>query len=173
MRAVLGKNKPGTVLIISSIAGIEGNYAAPMYCATKWAILGFVRSLAEAEKREGVRVMAICPGLVHTHLWTDRQDTMENFSYAAEHALSPTDVAERMIEMCQQKAKYGGGTVFETSVVGNRIIPTWNIDPPKWVTDAGVAQSTPQGMGKTDEDGETYNHIKELLKKERGAAIKR
>jgi NAD(P)-dependent dehydrogenase (short-subunit alcohol dehydrogenase family) len=163
MRAVLGKNKPATVLIISSISGLRGNYAAPMYCATKWAVIGFVRSLAEAEKREGVRVMAICPGLVHTHLWTDRPDIMKNLFYAAENALSPTDVAERMIEMCQQKAKYGGGTVFETSVFGSRVIPEWNIDPPNFPL---------LGTGTGDEVSETYSHIKELLEKERGAALK-
>jgi short-subunit dehydrogenase len=60
-----------------------------MYCATKFAVVGFVRSLAEAEKREGVRVMAICPGLTHTSLWSDRPDTMHNFFYTPEHAMSP------------------------------------------------------------------------------------
>jgi len=61
-RSLLSKNKKGTVLIISSIAGLQGNYAAPLYCATKWAVVGLVRSLAEAEEREGIRVLAVCPG---------------------------------------------------------------------------------------------------------------
>lgn len=78
---------------------------------------------------------------------------MNDFSYAAENALLPIDVAERMVEMCQQKAKYGGGTVLETSVAGSRVIPQWNIDPPK---------ITPLGPGTVDE----------LLKKERGVALK-
>lgn len=95
---------------------------------------------------------------------------MDNFSYAAESALSPMDVAERITEMCQQKAKYPGGSVLETSVVGNRIIPEWNIDPPKWVKDADVA---PQGAGTSDANGETYSHIKALLNRERGQAIKK
>jgi short-subunit dehydrogenase len=116
-------------------------------------VIGFVRSLAEAEKREGVRVMAICPGLVRTHLWTDRPDIMNNFSYAPENALMPIDVAERMIEMCQQKAKYGGGIVFETSVAGSRVIPEWNVDAPK---------IAPLGFGTVDE----------VLKRERCVASK-
>jgi hypothetical protein len=159
MRAVIGKNKPGTVLIISSISGIRGNYGAPLYCATKFATIGFVRSLAEAEKREGVRVMAICPGLTHTHLWSDRPDIMKDFFYAPENAMNPTEVAERMVEMCQQKTKYGGGVVLETSIYGTRVIPEWNVDPPK---------HPPLGLGT----GETYSHVNRLLKNERGMALK-
>jgi NAD(P)-dependent dehydrogenase (short-subunit alcohol dehydrogenase family) len=162
MRAVLGKNKPGTVLIISSISGIRGNYGAPMYCATKFAIVGFVRGLAEAEKREGVRVMAICLGLTHTHLWSDRPDTMNDFFYAPEHAMCSTDVAERIIEMCQQKIKYGGGIVLETSLYGTRMIPEWNVDPPK---------HPPLGVGTADKAGQTYGHVKSMLKNEHGAAL--
>lgn len=162
MRAVLGMNKTGTVLIISSISGIRGNYGAPLYCATKFALIGFVRSLAEAEKREGVRVMAICPGLTHTHLWADRPSTMNNFRYEAEHAMSPTDVAERMIEICQNKAKYSGGTVLETSLYGTRVIPEWNVDPPKHPR---------LGVGVDGKELETFSHIDNLLKNERGAAI--
>jgi hypothetical protein len=158
MRAVLGKNKPGTVLIISSISGLRGNYGAPMYCATKFAMIGFVRSLAEAEKREGLRVMAICPGLTHTPLWSERPDTMNDFGYEPEHTMSPTDVAERMIEMCQQKSKYGGGVVLETSLYGTRVIPEWNVDPPKHPR---------LGVGIGDKSREAFGHVSDLLKKER------
>ena len=47
---------------------------------------------------------------------------MKNFRYDESHALLPSDVAERMVELCQQ-AKFTGGTVFETNVTGDRIIP--------------------------------------------------
>ena len=63
-RSLLSKNKKGTILIISSIAGLQGSYAAPLYCATKWAVIGLVRSLKDADANEGLRVMAICPGQV-------------------------------------------------------------------------------------------------------------
>ena len=37
MRSLLGANKPGVVLLVSSMAGVQGTYAAGLYCATKYA----------------------------------------------------------------------------------------------------------------------------------------
>lgn len=62
MRALLGRDKKGVVLMIASVAGLAGLYASPLYCATKHAIVGFVKSMAEADRLEGVKVVAICPG---------------------------------------------------------------------------------------------------------------
>jgi len=62
IRALLGKNKKGVILITSSLAGFAGTYSAPLYCATKHAMVGFVRSLAELEKLEGIKVCAVAPG---------------------------------------------------------------------------------------------------------------
>jgi len=134
-----------------------------MYCATKFALIGFVRSLAQAEKREGVRVMAICPGLVHTRLWTDRPEIMRNFFYDKGHTMEPIDVAERMVEMCQQKDRYRGGVIFETSVFGNRVVPEWNVEAPKHPL---------LGVGTGGREGDSYGHVTELLKRERGVALK-
>lgn len=67
IRALLGKGKKGVVLLVSSVAGLNGGlYATPMYCATKHAIVGFVKSMGPAEELEGVKVVAVCPGYVYT-----------------------------------------------------------------------------------------------------------
>ena len=62
MRALLGRDKKGVVLMIASMAGLMGVYPTPLYCATKHAIVGFVRSMALADELEGVKIVAICPG---------------------------------------------------------------------------------------------------------------
>ena len=62
IRALLGKNKKGVVLITASLAGFQGTFSAPLYCATKHAIIGFVRSLAELERLEGIKVVCVAPG---------------------------------------------------------------------------------------------------------------
>ena len=62
IRAVLGRDKPGVVLIISSIAGLQAAYAPVMYCAAKHALVGFTKGMATADKEEGVKVVCICPG---------------------------------------------------------------------------------------------------------------
>ena len=62
MRALLGKNKKGVICCIASIGGLIGHYAAALYCATKHAIVGLVKSLGMADVEEGVKVVGICPG---------------------------------------------------------------------------------------------------------------
>lgn len=61
IRALLGEGKEGVVCVISSLAGLVATYACPMYCATKHAIVGFVKSMAACEDMEGVKVTTICP----------------------------------------------------------------------------------------------------------------
>lgn len=68
-----------------------------------------------------------------------------------------------MVEMCQQRSKFGGGVVFETSAFGERVVPEWNVDPPK---------HPPLGVSTGEEVVKTYGHVTELLKRERGVAVK-
>jgi NAD(P)-dependent dehydrogenase (short-subunit alcohol dehydrogenase family) len=70
IQALLSKNKKGVVLITASIAGYRGVYSAPLYCATKHAIVGFVRSMAEADPLEGVKVVTIAPGYGCCSVWS-------------------------------------------------------------------------------------------------------
>ena len=62
LRALLGADKKGVVLMVASVAGLTGIYPTPLYCATKHAIVGFVKSMAEADAEEGIKVVAVCPG---------------------------------------------------------------------------------------------------------------
>lgn len=39
-------------------------FAAPLYCATKHAVIGFVRSMAKLDGLEGIKVVACAPGYV-------------------------------------------------------------------------------------------------------------
>ncbi|XP_060531497.1 uncharacterized protein LOC132705084 [Cylas formicarius] len=69
----LQKYKSGSeavVVNISSIAGVEPYAAIPIYCATKFAVLGMSLSwgLPFHYQRTKVRVVAICPGVTDTPL---------------------------------------------------------------------------------------------------------
>lgn len=66
MRALLGRDKKGVVAIIASMAGYTKHYSAPLYCATKHALVGFTRSMGDAEHLQGLKVVAICPGYVYS-----------------------------------------------------------------------------------------------------------
>ena len=123
----LGRRKRASVCIIASIGGLSGSTAAPLYCATKHAIVGFVKSMTATEGITGVKVTTICPGLVHTPLFTD--DKKSQFSFQERNALKPDEVATSMLELLQEK-KYECGTVLEISLAGTRVIPEWNVSPP-------------------------------------------
>jgi NAD(P)-dependent dehydrogenase (short-subunit alcohol dehydrogenase family) len=64
LRALLRKNKKGVILITASLSGFQGTFSAPLYSATKHAIVGFVRSMAELDALEGIKVCAVAPGFV-------------------------------------------------------------------------------------------------------------
>jgi 3-hydroxybutyrate dehydrogenase len=67
----LNKKQLGSIVHISSVAGQRSASPTPLYNASKHAISGFVRSLRGLEKRFGIRVSAVAPGLIKTPLWTE------------------------------------------------------------------------------------------------------
>jgi 2-keto-3-deoxy-L-fuconate dehydrogenase len=56
----------GSIINMSSVAGLVGLRNRAAYCASKGAVLAFTRALAVDHIRQGVRVNAVCPGTVDT-----------------------------------------------------------------------------------------------------------
>ena len=57
------KNSPG-IIVMSSVAGRLGYAFRTPYAATKWAVIGFMKSLAIELGPQGIRANAILPGVV-------------------------------------------------------------------------------------------------------------
>ncbi|KAL4935970.1 hypothetical protein BDV06DRAFT_233820 [Aspergillus oleicola] len=128
-RALLRRNKKGVVLLMASIAGYSGNFAAPLYSTTKHALIGFTKSIGELDAHEGVKVVSICPGIVKTPLWTANPNAVARFGYADGIAISAHQVAHAELKLIES-GEYPGGTVYEISMAGERTVPAWNITPP-------------------------------------------
>ncbi|XP_071857429.1 15-hydroxyprostaglandin dehydrogenase [NAD(+)]-like [Bombus fervidus] len=74
---LMGKHKGGkggTIVNISSMAGLAPVIYYPIYAATKHAIVGLTNSLALSYNETGVRMMLMCPGRTNTPLITKLYD---------------------------------------------------------------------------------------------------
>ena len=60
----LKRNKSGSIINLSSTAGLFGFPQRTPYAASKWAIIGLTKSLAMELGKYKIRVNAICPGSV-------------------------------------------------------------------------------------------------------------
>ena len=65
-RHMVARGGGGKIVIISSGAGKRGIARYAVYCASKFALVGFTQALAQEMAAHKVNVNAICPGLVDT-----------------------------------------------------------------------------------------------------------
>jgi NAD(P)-dependent dehydrogenase (short-subunit alcohol dehydrogenase family) len=61
----------GRVISVASVAGLKGYPYVSAYCASKHAVIGLTRALAQEVAKTGVTVNAVCPGYVDTDLVRD------------------------------------------------------------------------------------------------------
>ena len=61
---IIKKNKGGSIINLSSGAGIMGFPLRSPYAASKWAIVGLTKTLAMELGKFNIRVNAVCPGTI-------------------------------------------------------------------------------------------------------------
>lgn len=60
------ERKYGVIVNLASIGGVVGIRDRVAYCTTKFAVVGFTKSLALDHSHQGIRVNCLCPGRVET-----------------------------------------------------------------------------------------------------------
>jgi NAD(P)-dependent dehydrogenase (short-subunit alcohol dehydrogenase family) len=73
------RGRGGAIVNISSVSAFRGSVERPShaYAASKGAVLALTRAMAASYGRDGIRVNAICPGVIRTRLTADIVDGAE------------------------------------------------------------------------------------------------
>lgn len=85
----------GDIIAIASAGGTNGYPEWSGYCASKWAVVGFMECLAQEVTSQGIRVCTLCPGGVDTPFWDDLNKDVNRAGTGTRASLMrPEDVAE-------------------------------------------------------------------------------
>ena len=84
----------GDIVNVASLAARNGFVGGTAYTASKHAVLGFGRSLMLELRKEGIRVITVCPGSVDTGMLQD-QPMLKN---DPQRILRPDDVADVILD---------------------------------------------------------------------------
>ena len=67
-RRMIARGEGGKIVLVSSLAGNRGVPGSGAYCASKWGVLGLVKTLALELTKHKINVNALNPGTFDTHL---------------------------------------------------------------------------------------------------------
>ncbi len=116
-KAAIPSMPPGAAIITTtSIQGYKPSDNLLDYASTKWAIIGFTKSLAKQMVDRGIRVNAVAPGPFWTPLQPSGgqpQDKIEQFGSEAPYGRpgQPAEIAPTYVFLATQEAGYITGEV--------------------------------------------------------------
>jgi len=111
------KQGSGAIVNCSSLGGLLGGAERGIYHAAKHGVLGFTKSAALEYAARGIRINAICPGMIHTPM-TDQmiaagqgealQAMLKNHVPMGRQG-RPEEIADAVLWLCSSAASYVTG----------------------------------------------------------------
>jgi 3-oxoacyl-[acyl-carrier protein] reductase len=108
----------GSIVNISSIVGLSGNFGQTNYAAAKAGVLGMSKTWARELGRKGVRSNAICPGFIETPILSAMPERVieEMVSQIPQKRMGqPREVASAAVFLLSSEASYINGATLEVT----------------------------------------------------------
>ena len=108
----------GVILNASSVVGIYGNFGQTYYAATKFGVIGFVKTWARELGPKGVRCNAVAPGFVATTILNSiPHKVLEQMTERVplRRLGTPEDIANVYAFLASDEASYINGAVIEVA----------------------------------------------------------
>ncbi|MDT9600534.1 SDR family NAD(P)-dependent oxidoreductase [Sphingosinicella rhizophila] len=102
--------RPGAIVNICSLAGLKAVALISPYVASKFGVLGLTKTAAVENAAEGIRVNAICPGLIDTPMVKRNYgDEIDPFGIPMGKNGLPADIANAAAWLISDQASYVTG----------------------------------------------------------------
>jgi 3-oxoacyl-[acyl-carrier protein] reductase len=109
------KRKSGSIINITSVAGVYGNAGQTNYSASKAGIIGFTKALSKEVSPYGIRVNAVAPGFIETDMTGSlkEKDLEEHKKKISLRRMGrPSEVAKAVSFLASEQSSYITGQVL-------------------------------------------------------------
>jgi 3-oxoacyl-[acyl-carrier protein] reductase len=115
---VMLEQHSGCILNASSIVGLYGNFGQTNYAASKFAVIGMMKTWARELGKKGIRSNAICPGFIETPILKSMPQKvvqMMEDKVPMGRLGRPEEIANTYAWLASDEASYINGAVIEVS----------------------------------------------------------
>ena len=112
--AAMQERGGGAIVNTASVNGLVGNPSQPGYVASKHGVVGLTRSAALRFAKEGIRVNAVCPGVVDTPM-VEAISSIPQYREAIEkmtpmgRMAQPEEIAGAVLWLCSDQSSFVTG----------------------------------------------------------------
>jgi NAD(P)-dependent dehydrogenase (short-subunit alcohol dehydrogenase family) len=105
----------GSIVNCASVAGLVGFASIPAYTASKHGVVGLTKTAALEYAKDGIRVNAVCPGVIDTEMvdrFTGQQPDAEAALLGSEpigRLGQPEEIADAVVWLCSPRSSFVTG----------------------------------------------------------------